>query len=61
MTEDEARVDERENIAAALRRFATTRLNEFGPYDARGAAIWDCAAWVTEKAGADDKPESEEA
>ena len=35
--------------ADELRQFASERFAAHGPYDARGAALWDAAAHITEK------------
>lgn len=34
---------------AELRAKAVARFDEFGPTDVRGAAIWDCASWLSEE------------
>lgn len=36
-----------------LLRKASSRMVEFGPHDARGAAIWDAGAWLDEHAMAE--------
>ncbi len=37
-----------ERIAARCQEWATARFDEHGPMDARGAALWDVAAWIRE-------------
>jgi hypothetical protein len=37
-----------EVLAALIRPMATARFDEYGPHDARGAAIWDVAAFLAE-------------
>lgn len=37
------------SLADQLREKAKMRFDEFGPNDVRGAAIWDCAAWLDEQ------------
>jgi len=41
----------REVIAARCQTWATERFDEHGPEDARGAALWDVAAWLREEGG----------
>lgn len=41
------------HVVKRLRGFATERFNVFGPHDARGAALWDAAAFVDEHLLAD--------
>lgn len=37
------------HVASRLKGFAVERFNVYGPHDARGAALWDAAAFVDEK------------
>lgn len=46
------RDQERERIAAQCRAWAVERFDVHGPMDARGAALWDVAAWLRESGGA---------
>lgn len=42
---------ERERIAKRCQEWAMDRFGEHGPHDARGAALWDVAAWLREEDG----------
>jgi hypothetical protein len=43
-----ARADERERIGSQCRGWAVQRFDQHGPYDARGAALWDVASHLAE-------------
>ena len=45
-----ARAEALREAADALRSMAAQEFDTKGPMDARGAAIWDSASWLTERA-----------
>lgn len=45
-----ATTEERMAIEEKCREFANQRFDEHGPFDQRGAALWDFAAWLKEGA-----------
>ncbi len=38
-------------VGRVLQGFAVERFKVYGPYDERGAALWDAAAYVVEQMG----------
>lgn len=49
MSEHTPESGEIEDVAAQCQAWALHRFDTYGPHDARGAALWDVAAWLRER------------